>query len=61
MKMSLGDILETIAFDWKISPEAIAIANHLTLDAQLTPGQIITLPAQLLSETARQITNGLSV
>lgn len=40
-----GDTLETIAFDWKISPEAIRTANDLASDAQLTPGQIITLPA----------------
>jgi len=40
-----GDTIETIAFDWKVSPDNIAQANQLTLDAQLTPGQIITLPA----------------
>jgi len=40
-----GDTLETIAFDWKVSPESIAGANHFTMDAQLTPGQIVTLPA----------------
>jgi LysM domain-containing protein len=39
-----GDTLETIAFDWKIPTEEIAIANALTLNAQLTPGQSITLP-----------------
>ena len=40
-----GDTLETIAFDWKISPKNIAEANQLMVDTQLTPGQIITLPA----------------
>ena len=39
-----GDTLETIAFDWKVSPEDIAGVNQLALNAQLTPGQIITLP-----------------
>jgi hypothetical protein len=40
-----GDTLETIAFDWKLSPEQIAASNGLTLNAQLNPGQIISLPA----------------
>ncbi len=40
-----GDTLETIAFDWKISPESIASANRLPLDTQLEPGQNISLPA----------------
>ncbi|MCX6064251.1 MAG: LysM domain-containing protein [Chloroflexi bacterium] len=39
-----GDTCETIAFDWKISPDQLAAANHLTLDAALTPGDILTLP-----------------
>jgi hypothetical protein len=39
-----GDTLETVAFDWKISPEQIASANRLPADAQLTPGEIIVLP-----------------
>jgi hypothetical protein len=42
-----GDTLETIAFDWKVAPEDIAAANQLTLNAQLSPGQIIILPAPL--------------
>ena len=45
-----GDTLETVAFDWKISPESIAEANQLTMDTQLIPGQIITLPAPLSSQ-----------
>ncbi|MBK7450730.1 MAG: LysM peptidoglycan-binding domain-containing protein [Anaerolineales bacterium] len=40
-----GETIETIAFDWKISPESLLAANQLTADAQLTPGQVITLPA----------------
>jgi hypothetical protein len=40
-----GDTLETIAFDWKVSPDAIAQANQLGIDTQLTPGEIITLPS----------------
>jgi hypothetical protein len=40
-----GETLETIGFDWKISPESIAAANQLPLDAVLTPGQQILLPA----------------
>jgi hypothetical protein len=40
-----GDTIETIAFDWKISPQEIVDANHLTVVSQLIPGQIITLPA----------------
>jgi hypothetical protein len=39
-----GDTIETIAFDWKVSPESLAAMNNLPLDAQLEPGQIITLP-----------------
>ena len=39
-----GETLETIGFDWKISPGSISEANHLPGDAQLIPGQIITLP-----------------
>jgi len=39
-----GETLETIAFDWKISPESLATFNNLPLDAQLSPDQIITLP-----------------
>lgn len=40
-----GETLETIAFDWKISPESLSSANQLTANTQLTPGQVITLPA----------------
>lgn len=40
-----GDTLETVGFDWKISPEALAVANQLPATTQLTPGQVITLPA----------------
>lgn len=47
-----GDTLETVAFDWKIAPESIAGANQLTLDAQLTPGQVITLPAPASSQNS---------
>lgn len=39
-----GDTIETIAFDWKVSPESLAAMNNLPLDAQLEPGQVITLP-----------------
>ena len=45
-----GDTLETIGFDWKVSPESIAGVNQLKLDAQLTPGQIIILPAPFSSK-----------
>ena len=40
-----GDTLETVAFDWKVSPESIASVNQLTSDAQLQIGQRISLPA----------------
>ena len=40
-----GDTLETVAFDWKISPEMIEQTNQLASDAQLIPGQVIILPA----------------
>ena len=39
-----GEILETIAFDWKVSPESIADANQLDVNNSLEPGQIILLP-----------------
>jgi len=42
-----GDTLETIAFDWKISPEDLAGINRLTMDTQLIPRQLITLPAPI--------------
>lgn len=40
-----GDTLETIGFDWKVSPESIMEANQFASDVQLVPGQIISLPA----------------
>jgi len=40
-----GDTIETIAFDWKVSPEEILGANHLVNGAQFEPGQVIILPA----------------
>jgi LysM repeat protein len=40
-----GDTFETIAFDWKISPQAITDYNGFASDIQLTPGQTIVLPA----------------
>jgi hypothetical protein len=42
-----GDTIETIAFDWKVSPESILEANGLGTDTQLSPNQVITLPAPL--------------
>ena len=43
------DTLETIAFDWKVSLDNIAGVYQLIIDAQLTPGQVITLPVPLPS------------
>lgn len=40
-----GDTIETIAFDWKISPQSILDANRFEADIQLEPGQVIRLPA----------------
>ena len=40
-----GDTLETIAFDWKISPQEIIDFNQLAAASQLVPGQTIILPA----------------
>jgi hypothetical protein len=40
-----GETLETIAFDWKISPESLAAENQLALTDQLNPGEVLTLPA----------------
>ncbi|HLO30682.1 MAG TPA: LysM domain-containing protein [Anaerolineales bacterium] len=37
-----GDTFETIAFDWKVSPQSILDANPFPGDLQLTPGQVIT-------------------
>jgi hypothetical protein len=45
----IGDTLETIAFDWKVSPQEVAAYNQISIKSQLTPGQIITLPALLSS------------
>lgn len=44
-----GDTVETIAFDWKISPQSILDANGFSGDLQLTPGQVVTLPAPPVS------------
>lgn len=41
----IGDTIETIAFDWKISPEGLISENHLNLGDQLAPGQTIVLPS----------------
>jgi hypothetical protein len=43
----MGDTIETIAFDWKVSPDSILNANQFTKDIYLTPGQVLTLPASL--------------
>jgi hypothetical protein len=40
-----GETIETIAFDWKISPERVIEVNHFPNDVQLNPGQIIQLPS----------------
>jgi hypothetical protein len=40
-----GETFETIAFDWKVAPQAIADNNQLALDTQLIAGQTIMLPA----------------
>ena len=40
-----GDTLETIAFDWKVSPQSILDVNQLQPNVQFTPGLIIRLPA----------------
>jgi hypothetical protein len=39
-----GETIETIAFDWKVSPESILKANRFSGDVQLTPGQTVILP-----------------
>lgn len=39
-----GDTLETVAFDWKVSPQMILESNQFTNDVQLTPGQVLYLP-----------------
>lgn len=38
---------DTIAFDWKISPQSILDANGFAAGIQLTPGQTLTLPAPI--------------
>jgi LysM domain-containing protein len=43
-----GDTVDTIAYDWKISPEEILEANHFGANVQLMPEQIINLPALLV-------------
>jgi hypothetical protein len=40
-----GDTIETIAFDWKVSPQEIIDTNRLAAAPQLVPGQKIVLPA----------------
>ncbi len=40
-----GDTIETIAFDWKVSPQEIVNVNRISPDLQLVPGQTIILPA----------------
>lgn len=40
-----GETLETIAFDWKISPASLADANQIAPDTPLVPGQQINLPS----------------
>ena len=39
-----GETIETIAFDWKVSPQSLADANQMSLTDSLLPGQTITLP-----------------
>ncbi len=39
-----GETLETIGFDWKVSPESIALFNNIDINAQLQPEQKINLP-----------------
>ena len=39
-----GETIETIAFDWKVSPESILAANRFSSDVQLSPGQTVILP-----------------
>ena len=39
-----GETVETIAFDWKVSPESILNANIFSRNTQLIPGQSIILP-----------------
>ena len=39
-----GETVETIAFDWKVSPQNIIQFNRFSSEVQLTPGQRILLP-----------------
>lgn len=39
-----GETIETIAFDWKVSPASIQEANHFSGEVQLVPGQRLILP-----------------
>jgi len=39
-----GETIETIAFDWKVSPASIQEANHFSSEVQLVPGQMVILP-----------------
>ncbi len=48
-----GETLETIGYDWKVSPLDLQIANNLPEGAQLQPGQTILLPAPLTFEMAQ--------
>ena len=43
--VTFGDTIETIAFDWKVSPQEITNAYRLSPDLQLVVGQTIILPA----------------
>jgi len=40
----IGETIESIAFDWKISPQSLASANNLSASDALQPGQVILLP-----------------
>jgi hypothetical protein len=39
-----GETVETIGFDWKVSPSSILEVNHFQKEVQLVPGQVISLP-----------------
>jgi hypothetical protein len=39
-----GETIESIAFDWKISPDQILESNNFSDDVQLEPGQKVILP-----------------
>ena len=42
-----GDTLETIAFDWKVSPQSLLDANPVTDFSRLSAGQVILLPGTI--------------